>query len=300
MSQSFRSISPTVPHPFPHAAIAAALAVAALTATACKSAPRESGGDVLTAISASSAPQLDGVTDDAAWRDATWLRVTLTGPGGTHDARLAAVVADGRLHLAVRWADATEDRVHKAWKPAGDKWASGPEREDVLAIGFPISGEFTGDMTSPVDCVWDVWHWKSARTDGAGFAMDKTHVNTMTDPGGKRHVEKLADGRSLYIRRPEDAGRTATRTIPAPPLQAAIATAPQFEAQAPDGSAADVRAKGAWKDGWWTVELSRALDTGNADDAAFTGASIPFALAVLDHAEDGDHAVSPRLTLALR
>ena len=281
--------------------VSARLAAAtALFAASCASAPRETEGDTVRAAASASAPVVDGVADDAAWSGATWLRTTLTGPDGTHDARVAAVVSGGRVFLAVRWTDATEDRVHKAWKPGESKWVSGPEREDVLAVGFPISGEFTGDMTSPLDCVWDVWHWKAARTDGAGFAMDKRHVNTMTDPGGRRHVEKLSDGRSLYITRPEDAGRSATRSIPAPSPAAAITTAPQFEAQEPDGSAADVRARGAWKDGWWTVEFSRALDTGHADDAPFTGDAIAFALAVLDHAEDEAHAVSPRLTLALR
>lgn len=35
------------------------------------------------------------------------------------------------------------------------------------------------------------------------------------------------------------------------------------------GSVADVRAKGAWKDGFWTLETRRKFDTGHGDDVVF-------------------------------
>ena len=61
------------------------------------------------------------------------------------------------------------------------------------------------------------------------------------------------------------------------------------------GSAGDVRAKGAWHAGWWTLELARPLRTGHPDDADLRGAdgsSVPFAIAILDRAEDDQHATS--------
>ncbi|UCD35530.1 MAG: hypothetical protein JSU90_01485, partial [Nitrospiraceae bacterium] len=44
---------------------------------------------------------------------------------------------------------------------------------------------------------------------------------------------------------------------------------PRFTHVTPSGSAGDVQAKGQWKDGMWTIEFSRALNTGNTDDVAF-------------------------------
>jgi Ethylbenzene dehydrogenase len=252
------------------------------------------------AVYAGTPPTIDGGDDDAAWGLAEELPVTLTYEQSYVHGTVRALVGGEWIYLLVRWRDTTEDREHKVWTPKpGGGFVVGPEREDVLAVGFPISGEFTGDMTSPVECVWDVWQWKSARTDPAGHAMDKSHVHSFTDPGGKRHVHDLPDGRKLHIARPEDSGTSATKTIAAP--ETGAARTPQYEAQEASGSAGDVLAKGVWKDGWWTVEMARKLGTGNADDLDFRGlGTVPFALAVLDHAEDEHHAASPVLTLRLR
>ncbi len=43
----------------------------------------------------------------------------------------------------------------------------------------------------------------------------------------------------------------------------------RFISQAPTGSRADIKAKGKWKNGIWTIEFGRALDTGNSDDIRF-------------------------------
>jgi len=243
------------------------------------------------------APRTDGRLDDAAWSAATETIIALENSGtGPDYCRVRAVVVDERLHLLVTWQDATEDREHKPHvRQADGAWGSGAAREDVVAVGFPIEGEFTGDMISPVECRWDVWQWKAARTDPAGYAMDKSHTNTFTDPGGKRYEEELADGRTLYIARPEDAGRSATAGLEPP---GSGDSGPRYEAQMPGGSAGDVRASGAWRQGEWTLEFSRALGTGHADDVDLAGRrSIAFALAIFDHSEHEDHATSGVLTL---
>lgn len=57
------------------------------------------------------------------------------------------------------------------------------------------------------------------------------------------------------------------------------------------GSAADVRAKGVWRDGRWTLELERKLSTGHPDDAAFApGRAIKMAAATFDRTGDMDRA----------
>jgi len=285
------------------------LALAATVAGACAAPSPDAVSErrILVAAAADAAPVLDGRADDPVWERAEELEVKLRTATASVESRVRAVVHAGTLHLLVRWRDPTEDREHKLWTQqpfaADRKWtfAVGPEREDVLAVAFPISGEFTADMTSPLEAVWDVWHWKAGRTDPAGFAMDRSHVYSFTGHGGRHHVETLPDGRKLHITRPEDAGTSVTKSLPAPSGPTQTNRLPQYVPQEPSGSAADVRAKGAWADGWWTVELSRALSTGHADDADLSGnEEVLFALAVLDHAEDEEHATSGVLTLRLR
>jgi len=66
-------------------------------------------------------------------------------------------------------------------------------------------------------------------------------------------------------------------------------TVPQFVPGKPTGSAADVRAKGTWADGKWTLVLARKLDTGNKDDTTFDPArSYKMALGAFDKTGDMD------------
>ena len=68
----------------------------------------------------------------------------------------------------------------------------------------------------------------------------------------------------------------------------------------PSGSAAYVTARGAWADGWWTLECARSLSTGHPDDRDLDGlAEVPFALAIQDRSLDEDHASSKVLRLVL-
>ncbi len=280
----------------------AALLAAALAA-GCAS-PPEGGpppGEPLAeaevrAVAVARPPIVDGLGTDEAWDAAPETLVPLQGPAEAQSCRVRAVVHEGTLYLLVRWRDSTEDRVHKPWVRGADgKWKSGPDLEDALAVGFPISGPFTANMRAPVEAAWDVWVWKACRTDPAGHAMDKVHRYTFADPGGKRAEVRLPDGRTLFIARPEDAGESATEALPEPP---GGENAPRFRARRPKGSAADVTARGAWEAGEWTVECARALHAGHPDDRDLADlAEVPFALAVLDHAEDEDHSTSRVLRL---
>ena len=283
---------------------------APLLLAACASAPDPESPPVEGAVAeaevrAVRAPDsiiVDGRASEEAWTRAPETVVALEGVAGPSSCRVKAVVHRGTLFLLVRWEDPTEDRVHKPRVAApGGGWTAGPEREDVLAVAFALEGPFTANMLSPVDAAWDVWHWKAGRTDPSGHAMDRTHRMTLEDPGGKRHAQALPDGTTVYITRPEDAGDGVTRELPEPPA-GAPSPSPRYEAAAPSGSAGDVLARGTWNAGTWTVELARALRTGHPDDRDLEsagGLDVPFALAILDRAEDEDHAASGMLLLRL-
>ena len=66
---------------------------------------------------------------------------------------------------------------------------------------------------------------------------------------------------------------------------------PQYLPGRPSGSAADVRAKGKWSDGRWTLELSRRLNTGHDDDTPLdTTRSYKMAVAAFNFTGDMDKA----------
>ena len=73
---------------------------------------------------------------------------------------------------------------------------------------------------------------------------------------------------------------------------------PKYLPGEPSGSAADVRGKGRWTNGRWTVELSRKLNTGYADDTTFdTARTYKMGVAIFDRSEDIDHLVSDMIEL---
>jgi hypothetical protein len=145
-------------------------------------------------------------------------------------------------------------------------------------------------MFAPEKATWDVWHWKAARTNPQGFAMDKLHRYTRAQPEGKAKQYDARDGKPLWIARPEDSGDSVETKQPAPATYTAD-TVPQFTPGRPLGSTADVRAQGRWSEGRWTLELERALDTGHADDTRFDVArSYRMAASLFDHTGDMDKA----------
>lgn len=243
-------------------------------------------------------PVVDGVAEDGVWRNAD--RVTIAArralppnENSETEVELRSVHTATHLALLVRWRDATQDATaHKPWTWNASKQAyeEGPDREDMLSVGFAHNGEFNPNMLACPDSVWDVWHWKAVRTNPQGFAMDRTHRFSTAQLPGNAKEYRSASGRSIWIARPEDAGDSVERKQPSPATHGADLVA-QYVAGTPSGSAADVQGKGAWRDGWWTLELVRRLDTGQADDTPFVrGGRTLLAIATHDRTGAMDRA----------
>ncbi len=227
-------------------------------------------------VRASMSPTIDGKDDDDAWKGAKTLAITVKrplppNPGASTEATIRCVRTDTHIYFVVRWKDGTKDDTdHKPWVWNAEKgaYAEGPEREDMFSIAFEHTGEFDADMLSGKPGTWDVWQWKAFRTNPQGYAMDRSHRYTADKPEGKANSHDAKNGKKIWIARPEDAGDTVEKKQPAPKEKSGDRV-PQYLPGTPSGSAADVRAKGAWSDGWWTLEFERKLDTGNKDDTAF-------------------------------
>jgi hypothetical protein len=178
---------------------------------------------------------VDGYPSEAAWDK---IPFSIYKRGKT--SFFAKALSDGKkLYLLIRFSDKAENRkhCHWHWDPILQIYVSGEEQEDTLTLAWR-----SGDSS-----LTDIWVWRSERTDSAGYADDYffiRHGLIRSDAGKSCWF-------SLYFG--EFAGDTVQR----------------FYQRSPSGSLGDVAAKGVWQSGWWNVEFSRALKTGNSDDLEF-------------------------------
>ena len=277
-------------------------ATLACAALACSSSAQqvlqaEMASPRLVSARVAAAPTVDGKASDEAWKTAVPLQVTATRPlppneGASVPVIIRSVHTDTTVYFLATWDDSSESVSHKTWVWSADakSYQQGDDREDMFALAFEHTGPFDADMLSGVEAVWDVWHWKAFRTNPQGYATDKTHHYTLEKPSRKAKSHSAENDRDIWIARPEDSGTSVEKKQPAP-ASFTEERVPQYLPATPTGSAADVRAKGAWSNAKWTLELSRRLDTGHEDDTALEPERpYKIAVAAFDHTGDMDKA----------
>ncbi len=209
------------------------------------------------------------------------------------------------IYIMARWPDGSKDDQHKPYVWSGSKddgeYTSGKEREDRLSFRFPISGTFSYNMLAGKESSTDVWQWKAARSNPSALIHDKHHIYSNTKPKGKSSLHYTADGKPTYVSRISDAGGSPYKSQKIDPFTHKGASVPKYVPKAVSGDAADVKAKGVWEDGYWTVEIQRKLDTGNhSSDTVFSlGSSTQFAVAAFDHVGDHFHSTSKEVEMVL-
>jgi hypothetical protein len=166
----------------------------------------------------------------------------------------------------------------------------------------------------------DLWQWRAARSNPMGFAGDDYVLEYRLSDAGKNPFTTPAKPAWMY-----DASKTGFAAIPEADLtkmldkfplvigRNAVALdakanfkagdiLPQPVLQEPAGSAADIQASGVWRNGRWTVDLKRKLNTGNPDDRVLEpGKLYDIGLAIFDDkVSNRRHYVTlPPLTLGL-
>jgi len=221
----------------------------------------------LVAVGVASPPTIDGRGDDPCW--AQTVPLVTRDPLAKIDIELRAVRTEDRIFLRARFPDPTESRDNQTlhWNEAKQKYDSGPEREDTLVLKWsmepvPVDLTLKGDESYRAD----IWYWKAHRTDPVGYADDKVQVySDAPTPGATRLLS--GSGRAFFLTRDGDQGVAAYDVRVYESRDRDLM--PKYAHQEPTGSRADVRAKGHWKDGFWTVEFGRLLDTGHPDDVPF-------------------------------
>jgi hypothetical protein len=270
---------------------------------------------------------LDGIDNEVAWASATEVTVPLSF-GTVESAQLKALYTDEDIVLRIRWADATEDRLHHPWvwdEELGN-YKIGPQVEDSLMLSFEAGCEWFPSFLTGYDFDFDAWRWLAGRTDPLGQALDLSGsmkdaqllINTAYTPRynenewnlritddqeGNLHrpveeldrqfmrwpvLDQVFYHANLDGRRGQEFARqtTATSSLPSSPNPV-----PQYEPLKLEGGSADVRAKGHWEDGFWTVELrrKRITEDGTAYDIQFKRLT-QFSIQVYDHVEGLDES----------
>jgi hypothetical protein len=189
--------------------------------------------------------------------------------------------------------------VHRPWVwSKGEKaYIAGREVEDAVAISIARDARMGECMLAGVEVSTDLWTWRAGRTDAAGHAEDATMTLSLQRLP-RANSYQARNGRTVWVKEEPDSGSL--------PYQAQVAGAyagdriPRYIPRTPSGSMADVAARGSWKDGFWTVEFSRRLSTGDPADAVFApGRDIILSVAVFNSREGIEHSTSKELALRL-
>ncbi|HCE42624.1 MAG TPA: hypothetical protein DET40_03650 [Lentisphaeria bacterium] len=202
--------------------------------------------------------KIDGKADDKAWETLPFRNVKY----GTKDIKFKIHSDDAYAYLLVVFPSEKENRQHMPWRwdPLKQYYIVGPEREDELHVLWTEPPVSLKSDASPEKA--DVWIWRAGRTDPAGFADDYSM------PGKNLADDKTGDGPAEFL---PDQGLSCwfSRYF----VSFTEDSVPRFYQRPPTGSAADVKAKGTWKEGVWTVEFCRKIKTGNPDDMDLSGKS---------------------------
>lgn len=255
--------------------------------------------------------KIDGVGDDACWKAVTSTSVTLLGIGELRDKNTPSnfkAVHDGTsIYMLVVWDDKTENRNHKSftWNAKKGFYAESTEVEDQFSVAWEMKGAFTANMLTPVRAKypwsWDVWQWGAARTDPLSLAKDMIYYFSSKQ---LKNVKPQKQHRSrqgiIWIIRPEDKGSPIYKAVTVNRRKKTKDVLQPFQLGKPTDSAADVKAKGVWADGKWTIEFSRKLNTLQKDDKTLMpGKSYKVAFASFDQFEAHTHYASKVVRLKI-
>ncbi|MFC1620932.1 ethylbenzene dehydrogenase-related protein [Candidatus Omnitrophota bacterium] len=212
-------------------------------------------------------PVIDGNADEPLWEkpQAIVTHDNITGI----DITMKAAYTDKEIFFLVTFPDPDESRKHKywVWDKHEEMYKVGMLREDTFIFKWNMEA-YPVDLSvySDESYMADIWFWKANRTDPVGFADDKMQKLGKTKRSKSIEVTTKT-GNIMYLERLGDSGTTAYKDVLF--IEYEGDEIPNYENRTPSGSRADIKAKGIWSDGRWTMEFSRFLNTGNPDDIQF-------------------------------
>jgi hypothetical protein len=271
--------------------------------------------------------EVDGLATDPSWTGCEPSEVALSKG---QVVSVCVAYTDAEVFFLLRWKDDSPSRTHQPWVWSAEqkRYVAGSELEDSIALRFSIGCDFVSRFDRGLTFDADYWYWGAARTDGVGYAGDG-EFNVMTSKNSRRGKRPRSYAHTSRSNEPlwyahqgwpgsqfpmyrlvQPFPRTYANLYPdfgtyvyseaAAPEQFAGDTVPRWVSTVPEGNAADIRARGTWSDGVWTVEFSRARQVGKARWGDWDGAGpVTMAIGVLDGTEFPNESVSETLFLLL-
>jgi hypothetical protein len=242
------------------------------------------------------APMVDG--NLAEWGKEGWRKVKLNpavendpkNKTGKIEAELKFAVHGDRLFTAARWPDPKADTSWHSWTWDGSRYKGGRDEDDKFALRIELGGTFDACMLSDKNYEVDVWLWSAGRSNLGGMAENYLHrISTSMIEDAAEH--KGPNGVTVYIKKLSDGPKGYARQKA--PTALAKEVEPSSAQAQPPGKPDDILAKGVWKDGFWSLELSRKLVTGIEGRASLGPGAKPRAqIAVFNAGEDEHKSVS--------
>ncbi len=249
--------------------------------------------------------------------------------GKAIDLKTKSVYTGDEIFFRFEWPDKDKSMQKNAWKFSGGKFSKIKANEDRLGVVFEINRidkfatkgcavlchnesknekEWYYAVSSAKEKA-DMWHWKAVRSNPVGYTEDGYVVFNSSKEPEKGRKRDAGSGTKAKSNRTKDKSGPAymqdlskSATIPGT-LLVSQAVEIKDHANFKEGdeipgymlntawkdSFADVKAKGVWQNGKWTVVMSRKLNTGYDDDTQFnTRKKYPFSLAVFDNSGGHD------------
>lgn len=225
------------------------------------------GAQTIVAKKVARAPIIDGSGADAVWAQAQ--EFTTYDEVAKINMTLRAVYTDSEIFFLISYPDSDESITHKTWvwDKTAEMYKTGLDREDTFVFKWSMEpGPVALSLRTDNAYIADIWFWKACRTNPVGYVDDKyQHFSANAMP--KSNKLTSGTGKSMYLIRRGDSGTAAYRDTLYEDYKGDKMT--RYTNPTPTGSRADIRAKGVWSAGSWTIEFARALNTGNADDIQF-------------------------------
>lgn len=225
------------------------------------------GEQSIIATKVATPPFIDGDIQDQAWESIKPISIKDQASGST--ILLRSVYSGDKVYFSVLFSDNTENSLHKPWIWNKDKevYEEGAHREDTFVFKWNMmDNKVNLSNFSDDEYLADVWYWKANRTNPAGYADDKNQE--LSDSPSEKSTElESTTGKKRFLTRRSDKGKPAYNEFK--PTTFTEALLDRYPKSTPEGSRADVIAKGKWQGGFWTIEFERKLDTGNSDDVTF-------------------------------
>ena len=249
--------------------------------------------------------------------------------GKNIELKTKSVYTKDEILFRFEWPDKDKSMEKNAWKFSGGKWNKIKANEDRLGLVFEINRidkfatkgcavmchnesknekDWYYAVSSPKEKA-DMWHWKSVRSNPVGYAEDGYVAFNATKEPEKGRKRDAGSGTKAKNNRTKDKSGPAYMQDPSKSasIPGTLLVAQAVEIKNPPGfkdgdqipgymlqtdwkdSFADVKAKGVWQNGKWTVMMSRKLNTGYDDDIQFnTRKKYPFSLAVFNNSGEHD------------